>query len=277
MAIFKGVQPGVSKTFRLLRGSLLHCLAKAPTLYSWMLMARGARSLERLHYVRLIRQGDAVFDVGANIGNFTVLFSDLVGPRGSVHAFEPVPPTFKLLSERIRCDGRHQNILTNSVACSDEPGTVEIAVPGGDLGQSAMCPHASYGSWGTSSKMERFPVPTIRLDDYATEGQLTRLDFIKCDVEGAELLVLKGSTRLLHEFEPLLHLEVAEFWTRDFGYDSSDLIDFLEKQGYSYFLIEDEPIQLGLLRVRLAECAARTESVNLLCACPSRADRLKRL
>jgi FkbM family methyltransferase len=262
-------------TLHALRRDLLHHLAKTPFLYSWVLKTTGRGSVEKRHYLRLIRRGDVVFDVGANLGTFTLLFSDLVGLHGSVHSFEPVPPTLALLNEAIRLDGRYRNIFVNAVACSEAPGTTEIIVPGGDYGQASLRAHSS-GSWATSANVVRFSVSTIRLDDYAAERHLNQLDFIKCDAEGAELFVLKGATGLLKEFEPLLHLEVGEGWTRDFGYGPSDLVDFLEKVGYSYFLIEEEPARLEDLRglLKKGACAG---SVNLLCACPSHADRLRGL
>jgi FkbM family methyltransferase len=260
---------------RVLRRNLLHHLAKMPTVFGWMLLATGLGSVETQRYLRLIRRGEIVLDVGANLGNFTLLFSALVGPQGAVHSFEPVPPTFALLSERIRRDAHYRNIFTNPIACSEGRGTAEIIVPAGDLGQAAMRTHAS-GSWTADTKRERFYVPTTRLDDYVAERNLTRLDFIKCDAEGAELLVLRGATGLLKQFEPLLHLEVAEFWTRDFGYGPSDLADFLEEAGYSHFRIEEETVRPEELRDRLAG-RAREISVNLLCACSSRAERLRGL
>jgi FkbM family methyltransferase len=257
-----------------LRRTLLHHLAKAPKLYRWLLQMTDRGSVEKRHYIHLIRRGDTVFDVGANFGAFTVLFSDLVGAQGFVHSFEPVPPTFARLSDRIRLEARYPNIVINAKACSQEQGTAEITVPGGDLGQASMHSHA-VASWATSSQREKFSVPTIRIDDYVTEKQLDRLDFIKCDAEGAELLVLKGATSALSMFEPLLHLEVSDAWTSDFGYSSSDLADFLEDAGYSHFLIEQMIVPLGDLRTQLAKAAAG--SVNLLCATNRRADRLKNL
>jgi FkbM family methyltransferase len=257
-----------------LRRTLLHQLAKRPTLYRWLMQVTGRGTVEKRHYLRLIRRGDTVFDVGANFGVFTVLFSDLVGPQGSVHSFEPVPPTFARLTDTVLQEARYPNIVINAKACSQLEGTSEITVPGGDLGQASMRSHA-VGSWATSSHVETFSIPTIRMDDYVAERGLSRLDFIKCDAEGAELLVLKGAESVLRKFEPILHLEVSEGWIRDFGYGSSDLLDFLENAGYSRFLIEDDAVPQGQMRSELAKDAAG--SVNLLCATKKRADQLKRL
>jgi FkbM family methyltransferase len=246
-------------------------LAGTPQFYKSLLMATGRGSLEKRLFLGLIRRGNVVFDVGANVGNFTILFADLVGTSGSVHAFEPIPPTFSLLCERARRENHHENILTNPVACSDGTGVIEIKVPDGDFGQASMRSHAA-GSWLTAKSVQGFLVPTLKLGDYMAENHLTQVDLIKCDCEGAELFVLKGAVNLLRRFEPVLFLEVAEFWTKDFGYRSSDLVDFLVDSGYSHFLIEDEPVRQEEIRERLAD-KAREGSVNIVCAC--KADALR--
>jgi predicted methyltransferase len=72
-------------------------LARRPRLYSELLRTLGRGSLEKRTFLRAIRSGDVVIDVGANEGYFTLLFSDIVGATGEVHAFEPAEPTFNVL------------------------------------------------------------------------------------------------------------------------------------------------------------------------------------
>jgi len=228
----------------------------------------GLGTIEKRLFLQLVRRGYTVFDVGANIGFFTTLFSDLVGPHGSVHAFEPVPPTFATLTNAIRHNGRYRNVFANALACSDSTGAAEITVPGGDIEQASLRNHAD-GSWAGATDLKTYHVPTIRLDDYISERAISRLDFIKCDAEGAELLVLKGATGLLRQLEPILFLEVSESWTRDFGYCPDDIADFLEDAGYTSFYIDDEKVQTGQLRKDLGQ-KAKVRSVNVLCAGPRR-------
>ena len=73
-------------------------LARHPLVYERLLRAAGRGSLEKRTFLRLLRLGDVVVDVGANAGYFTLLFSDIVGASGEVHAFEPIAPTFDRLS-----------------------------------------------------------------------------------------------------------------------------------------------------------------------------------
>lgn len=98
------------------------------------------------------------------------------------------------------------------------------------------------------------------LDIIATD--LTRLDFIKCDVEGAELLVLQGARSTLDRLSPILFLEVFDKWTIAFDYTPADLVCFLRDIGYSTIFLVD-----GFVRP-LRDPSEITGSVNLLCAKP---------
>jgi FkbM family methyltransferase len=246
-----------------------------PTLYKLILDVTGRGSTEKRLYLKLIHRGDVVFDVGANFGYFTLLFSDLIGPNGSVHAFEPVLPTFERLSRRIEVDELYSNVFIKLAACSDKTGSAEITVPNDDFGQASMCQHR-LGSWASTSSFKTYPIQTIRLDDYAAAQSLRVVDFIKCDAEGAELLVLRGAVTILQRWRPLLSLEVADFWTSDFGYCAGDLANFLIGCGYSEFIIGEEFVEAGNFRSRLAE-RTKADSQQVICAGDGRAGQLKRL
>jgi FkbM family methyltransferase len=94
----------------------------------------------------LLRLGDLAVDVGANAGYFTLLFSDIVGASGEVHAFEPIAPTFDRLTRMIRSDQQFDNVTLNCAACGDVDGIATMMVPGGDWGQAALVRHDA-GSW----------------------------------------------------------------------------------------------------------------------------------
>jgi FkbM family methyltransferase len=250
-------------------------LTMAPTLYGQILDVTGRGSTEKRLYLKLVHRGDVVFDVGANFGHFTLLFSDLIGPNGSVHAFEPVVPTFENLSRRIKADALYANIVIKSAACSDKSGSAEITVPGDDYGQASMCQH-QMGSWATTSNLKTYPIQTIKLDDYAASQSLKVVDFIKCDAEGAELLVLRGAVTILQRWQPLLSLEIAEFWTSDFGYCAGDLANFLIGCGYSDFIIGEEFVEAENFRSRLVE-RTKADSQQVICADGAHAGQLKAL
>jgi FkbM family methyltransferase len=155
----------------------------------------------------LILPGQTVLDIGANFGVFTKLFSQLVGPQGSVISFEPVPQTYRTLAagvERLRLG----NVQTMNKAVSDSVGIATMAVPhyrdssGENLYESHIVSPDSEGA---------FTVETITVDSL----QLTNVSFIKIDVEGHEIEVLQGSMETLKRCHPTLMVEVSSSGTTD--------------------------------------------------------------
>jgi len=205
-------------------------LARVPVLYRAILLVLGRGSVEKRLYLSLIRKGNTVFDIGANQGYFTILFSDLVGPSGRVHAFEPVPSTFARLSEAVQVAGC-DNVTMNQLALGEIEKTASIFVPGDDGGQAAFVRH-QHGSW-EKADVQECAVEVARLDDYA--NGVSRIDFIKCDVEGAELLVLEGGANVLQRCRPILFLENDDRWMLDFGWSSSNVLQLLQEIGYTHF------------------------------------------
>jgi len=198
--------------------------AKAPKLYLATLKALRRGSPEKRLYLSIVRKGDVVIDIGANVGYYTTLFADLVGPGGQVHAFEPVPSTFELLCKETRRFPGHKNVSLNCFALGDLNGNAVIYVPNDDHAQAALV---------RRRESREVNVKMIRLDRYA-EG-LPKIDFVKCDVEGAELLVLRGGESTLRRCRPKIFLEIEERWTSSFGWTGADVIRFLRDLGYEQF------------------------------------------
>jgi FkbM family methyltransferase len=196
-------------------------------------MLKGLRrgSVEKRLYLSIVQRGDIVIDAGANVGYFTMLFADLVGRHGEVHAFEPVPATFQLLSENIRRFPSYRNVRLNCAALGDRDQRTDILIPQGDYGQAALVRHRD-GSW-REAEIVSTNTEMLRLDQYAQH--LARIDFVKCDVEGAELLVLRGGEATLRRCRPKIYLEIEERWTSSFGWNSSDVFRFLRDVGYTHF------------------------------------------
>jgi FkbM family methyltransferase len=255
---------------------LRFALAQAPGLYSWALRRRTAVNLEKLTFLALVRRGDVVLDIGANLGYYTLLFSHLVGRRGRVHAFEPVPTTFSLLAAAVARERRFANVALNACALSAANGELRLYVPGKDHGQAAIVRHRA-GAWRDAPEVETHLCRAATLDGYLQARGEAPPAFVKCDTEGAELLVLEGAVETLRRRPPLLHLEINADWMRDLGYGPPDLVRFLAPFGYSRFLLVDD-----LAARRLAEPAAELAdfagSANLICAVPElHAARLRRL
>ena len=157
-----------------------------PSLYAFVLTLRQGYHDEQRCYLRLVKRGMVVFDVGANFGHYTLLYSNLVGSVGNVHAFEPVPRSAEQLRNRIESEGVYDNVSLDVAAVTDQSGIeLQIGIPNGDFGQASLTPHAT-GSWSRNDNIEYVKCATITLDDFVREQKIGAVDFITIDVEGAE-------------------------------------------------------------------------------------------
>jgi len=215
---------------------ILACLlATKPVHYRRILTWRGQSSPEKLAFLALVKRGDVVLDIGANRGFFTLLFSDIIGARGRVLAFEPVPQTFYELQELVKREGCYRNASLYKVACTDRAGDVIMYLPNHDSGQASLSNRHDQGSWAGAPEVAEHRANGVRVDDFLSDLGEKRVDFIKVDVEGAELFVLSGAEQTLRRAKPLLFLELCGTWTRAFGYTPADLQLFLHETGYNTF------------------------------------------
>lgn len=166
------------------------------------------------HFAEAIRPGDTVIDIGANLGYYTLLAADLVGPEGRVVAIEPNPEVFRRLSASIAVNGFAPRTSARNVALAGpgETGKRAFFVPAGEPKNGRFVGDKEdpdrLEAHGTVSE-----VALGRIDPDAFE----RVDFIKIDVEGAELAVLEHLRPVLEKFRPRVVCEVN--FKRGYGWD----------------------------------------------------------
>jgi len=186
-----------------------------------------------------IKPGDTVVDVGGHIGSFTLKVAGEVGPGGLVVTIEPSTENFNLLSRNVETN-RLSNVRLYKVAAgSREGGEVDLQLAK-RRGENSL-----YGA-AKSEPIGRERVPMRTVDSIVQELHLTRVDFMKIDVEGAELEVLKGSSETLLKYGPAIAME-----THDFGPSEQEISAFLKERGYSV-RIEPYRSRLGLLHAKRA-------------------------
>lgn len=201
-------------------------LSGRPRLLTAVFKLLGKPHAEISIFRSLVRKGDTVFDIGANTGQYLCLFSTLVGRDGSVHGFEPIPPTFETLRKNAELHAKSSEVFLNNVAVGEKEGVVKMSVPDGRFTEASMAP---LGEGGQNIDFDNCRV--ITLDDYVKRGGVEKVSLIKCDVEGAELLAMKGAIGLIKRDHPILFLEAWSGWTERFGYKPEDLFEFLEREG----------------------------------------------
>ena len=170
--------------------------------------------------------GAVFFDVGAHTAYDSLKASRVVGDQGRVVAFEPNPNTLSALRSNIAAS-RSQNVIVQPIACTDVEQMLALfdSTPGGNSSSSSLS-EANAG--------ERSPSDTVKgrpIDAVVAETGLTRLDVLKADVEGAELLVLRGATETLRRFHPKLILEVVPRQLENMNTSVEELEPFIRSHG----------------------------------------------
>ncbi len=174
-------------------------------------------------FEKMVAPGSTVYDIGAHVGYYTLMASVLVGPTGKVYAFEPLPRNLHYLRKHLSLN-KIQNVQVIAGAVSDTDGTLRFQ-EGGD------------SSTGRLSEAGDIVVATYRLDNFVKEKNLPLPDYLKIDVEGAELKVLQGSRNILRQRHPVIflathgediHKECCAFLT-SCGYTIRPIADYADE------------------------------------------------
>lgn len=199
----------------------------------------GLYEVEVRRLLQAIVTPDAIFfDVGANVGFYSLLAAQLVGMRGQVHAFEPIAENVATLRAAI-ASNRITQITVQHVAVGQYAGTMRLFI-----GTPETSPEwqRDLQSWASQVPSKRRPlpiyVPQISLDDYVHHHQLDRVDFIKLDIEGSEIDALRGAQHLLWRADaPDLICEISPYLLAQQNLDPRHLTKYLATFGYTLFHI----------------------------------------
>jgi FkbM family methyltransferase len=178
-------------------------------------------------FSRWLRPGDTAVDVGANMGFTSVVMSQLVGPAGVVHSFEPSPRIHEKLKKVVARNGL-TNVICHCKGCGRKTEQLPLWTPASS-GNATMCPSAEL-----IDRSIRKDIVHICAIDEDLGPQLDRLDFLKIDTEGYELDVLLGSANTIARHQPVIFIELSSEHR-----ESSQLsIEWMKSRGYVFI---DEP------------------------------------
>ncbi len=211
---------------------------------------------ERIFYLKYLREGMTVFDVGANVGELTLIFSRFVGESGRIHAFEASNTTFARL--KTICDAAEKrNVVLNHLALSDKNGVIKLNVyedAYSSFNSQALRPLKDYGLDLEPVAVEETPAMTI--DAYCEKNEIEQIDLLKIDVEGAEFQVLKGARKMLAAKRVACLTFEFGLTTFDMGNLPEDIEKILAEMDYKIRnLIKGEPLFPGRESVETARYA----------------------
>ena len=202
---------------------------------------------------RLLRSDMTVVDAGAHHGLYTLLASKRVGWDGKVIAVEPSPRECDRLERHLRLN-RCSNTELVRCALGEDPGETDLYLVEGihDWCNSLRPP-------AVDAPVRTVRVPVRRLDNVLAELGVSKVDFLKLDVEGAELSVLYGAMKLLQrEPRPAILAEVQDTRTQPWGYAAREIIQFLIRMDYRWFAIAAKGALLPI------SCDQETYDANLV-------------
>ena len=187
---------------------------------------------ERIFYLNYLREKMTVFDVGANVGELTLLFSRFVGENGRIHSFEASRAAFRKLEIVCRTTNR-RNVKLNHLGVSDKSGLIRLHVYDDNylsFNSQAVRQISEFGAPVVSVETEETPAVTI--DDYCRENKIEQIDLLKIDVEGAELQVMRGAQQMLAAKKiKCLTFEFGQA-TFDMGNNAAEIENLLKISGY---------------------------------------------
>jgi FkbM family methyltransferase len=174
----------------------------------------------------LLADGDTFFDIGANVGWYSLNVAAAYR-NSKIYSFEPIPKTYKQLVKNINLNPGGLITLFN-FGFSDKSGEFPFY----------YYPQGS-GNASSANLTDRQDIETIMcsvrtLDEFSSDLK-EKVDFIKCDVEGAELLVFKGGINTIERDKPLVFSEILRKWSAKFNYNPNEIFELFKSMGYKSF------------------------------------------
>lgn len=185
--------------------------------------------------IKLAKNCKIIFDIGANIGWYSIQFA--LYESKIIYAFEPVKSIFQKLEQNIKLNALN-NIYSFNVGLSDKNMEAEIYYDPNLTGASSL-------KGLNKNYIEKIKCNFLKLDDFLYENSVSKVDFLKIDVEGNELNVIKGGLNCIKSNKPILFLELLRKWAKEFNYHPNDVLKILDEIGYNCYVTKDN----GLIKI----------------------------
>lgn len=227
------------------------------------LLRAGYEKEEKEIFKRIVDPGMVVVDVGANIGDYTLLAARGVGAEGLVYAVEPEPRNFSLLTRNVNANG-YSNVRCLNLALAAKPGKLTLHVDPANYGGSSLI---ASNVPGTSETVE---VETDTLDHLLASSPPPRpAGLIKMDAQGAEAGIMEGAFQTLENPSICLIIEFWPFGLRNFGSNPDAFLGLFRTRGFEIRVIDESGVRNCTTEEIFGECDRRDEgrgSIDLLFA-----------
>ncbi len=199
--------------------------------------------------MQLVQPHNVIFDVGANIGWYSINIAQQF-PKAQIYAFEPIKNTYEYLRKNIDLNGL-TNIKAFNFGLSDKSKKLAFYYYPEGSG------NASAKNLSKSRHVIRLPCRVKKMDDFV-RLERCRVDVIKCDVEGAELLVFRGGIETIKRDKPVIFSEILRKWSKQFNYNPNEIITLITSLSYLCYSIRS-----GKLR-RFVKMDKHTQETNFI-------------
>ena len=194
---------------------------------------------------RLVNDSNTVFDIGGNIGWYAIGISK-AKKNIDMHTFEPILSTYESLVGNAKING--VEIKINNFGLSDNKQDLVFYFHKEGSG------NASAAIMNDDRENIEVKCHVDTLDNYFKDNGIEKLDFIKCDVEGAELLTFKGGIETISKHNPIVFTEMLRKWSAKFDYNPNEIIDLFRNIGYGcYFVVGDKLEEIVIMTDKTIE------------------------
>jgi len=202
------------------------CFINTKDLIGWKIFFFGEYEADTNNILaKYVKPNDIVIEAGANIGSETLLISRLAD-KGHVYAFEPNPYTFERLKINASIN-ELKNVSAYDYALGEQDTHIQFNIYPKDFCNSGMS-----SKYMETSNTRKIDVVQKKLDTFVKENNIARVDFIKMDIQGAEMDMINGASDTIAKYKPIIFTEACEPYN-----DTKVLYEILRKNKYTIYLI----------------------------------------
>ena len=213
-------------------------------------------------YRRMLKPGDTVIDIGANIGAHTLHLARCVSPTGKVIAFEPTAYAYNKLRQNIALNPMLASLIeAEQIMLVDSDATQVKAqlYSSWQIHDTAAGTHPKHGG----RLMDTTGAHNVSLDSYVTRHKIDAISLIKMDVDGHECQVLHGAHELLQRDKPVLLMELMPYGLEEVGASLDELLELLSAHGYSLYNLDGKTALPADNSIR--QRVPRAGGINIIC------------